>query len=87
MQPCPESSPSAPSPFLGGEINGMMLIGLINSLRNIQIISAGLAAQMAEGQPGKDVEMGDCIKQADEALYRSKRNGRNQVTWFMGCAN
>lgn len=49
MQPCPESSPSAPSPFLGGEINGMMLIGLINSLRNIQIISVGLAAQMAQG--------------------------------------
>jgi hypothetical protein len=49
MQPSLESSPSAPSPFSGGEINGMMLIGLINSLRHIQIISAGIAAQLAQG--------------------------------------
>lgn len=50
-------------------------------------VTISLGVAVAEGQPGKDVEMGDCIKQADEALYRSKRNGRNQVTWFMGCAN
>lgn len=40
-------------------------------------ISAGVT-QFPEG--GKDVQ--ELLRQADEALYRSKDNGRNQVSYF-----
>ena len=45
-----------------------------------QIIKTTISIGIASCSPHKDIKSHSLIKNADDALYKSKKNGRNQIT-------
>lgn len=52
--------------------------GFDDDSEEVATISLGVAT--FTGRPGGSLQLGECLKLADEALYRSKRDGRNRAT-------
>ncbi len=53
---------------------------IVNDFDEAESVTISLGVTTVAGRQGSSASLSDCLKRADEALYRSKREGRNRTT-------